>query len=93
MRCNAREYSSVKEITHIRGEKTCFHMMCKGLYSEFSYEPMEGLIDRVSILRERLQRLPPLRGEISENCNQPKSTPQDNWPDNPKLQMEPGNVD
>ena len=67
-------------------------MMYKSLYSEFPYEPMEGLIGRVSILQERLQRLPPLKGEISENCNRSKSTPQDNWPDNPRLQKEPGNV-
>jgi hypothetical protein len=67
-------------------------MMYKGLYSGISYEPMEVLIDQVSILQERLQRLPPLKGGISGNCNQSKSTQQDNWPDNPKLQKEPGDV-
>jgi hypothetical protein len=66
--------------------------MYKGLYSGFLYEPMEGLIGQVSILQERLQKLPPLKGEISGNCNRSKSTPQDNWPDNPKLQKEPVDV-
>ena len=67
-------------------------MVYRGLYPEFSYEPMGDLIGQVSIWQERLPRLPPLKGETSGNCNRSKSTPRDNSPDNPELQKEPGNV-